>query len=185
MLGNVRAVTDGAGHTTKISYTDNWNSGGGAPPAATYALPTKTKQGQSTDVTWSGAKYNYYIGTMAESYHLAGTSGTGTQENTTSYTYDTFGHVATRVRPDGGQTSYAYWDNWMANAIYTAIDTSKTRYDFMAYDGAGQTRYTGSDHPDGASGKYTIRALRYDNVGRTVKSANPIETDGSLPPDRR
>ncbi|MDX2040107.1 MAG: S8 family serine peptidase, partial [Acidobacteriota bacterium] len=176
MLGNTRAVYDGANHVTEYFYDDNFVTTGNP---TTRALVTKVKD---PDSYWSGAKYNYHTGQAAQNYHIAGTSGAGSQENIVTYTYNSVDRLIAVTQPSGhgGQVTRDYWDNWMAVAEYVTIDSGKTRYSFVAYDGAGQTRWNGSDHPDGTSGKYSIQTFGYDSVGRTKSASNPTAADGGL-----
>ncbi|MBL8189756.1 MAG: S8 family serine peptidase, partial [Acidobacteria bacterium] len=176
MLGNTRAAYDGANHVTEYFYDDNFVTTGNP---TTRALVTKVKD---PDSYWSGAKYNYHTGQIAQSYHIVGTSGTGSQENIVTYSYNGVDRLIAVTQPSGhgGQVTRDYWDNWMAVAEYVTIDSGKTRYNFVAYDGAGQTRWNGSDHPDGTTGKYAIQTFGYDSVGRTKSASNPTAADGGL-----
>jgi YD repeat-containing protein len=177
MTGMVTAVTDGAGHTTQFFYEDNYLSGQGV--GQTHGLLTRVKD---ADGYGSGAKYNWYTGQVVESYHIAGTSETGAHENVVSYGYDAFDRPNLVTRPDGGQTTRTYWDNWMAVATYTLIDAGKTRYDYVAYDGAGKTMWDGGDHPNGVSGRLHMKKYEYDSVERMSKTSNRIEIDVNRSP---
>ena len=92
------------------------------------------------------------------------------------------GRVTSITQPagHGGAVARTYWDNWIAVATYTQIDAYNNRYDFVAYDGAGQTRWNGGDHLDGVAGKYTIQRFAYDSVGRTTSASNLTAADGGL-----
>ena len=72
---------------------------------------------------------------MKESYHIAGTSGTGAHENVTTYGYDAFD----RPIPSPSLS----WDDHnnllgqlAGGGTYTPIDPGKTRYDVAYSDGA-------------------------------------------------
>ena len=175
--GMITAVTDAANNTTQIFYEDNFLSGQGV--GQTHALLTRVKD---PDGFWSGRKYDWYTGNVMESYHIAGTSGTGAHENVTTYGYDAFDRPIPVTRPNGGMTTTTYWDNWLAAGTYTPIDPGKTRYDVAYSDGAGRVRRKGGDHADGVSGKYQIGKIEYDSVGRAIRSTRPTEIDGAWNP---
>jgi RHS repeat-associated protein len=175
--GMVTAVTDAAGHTTRFYYEDNFSVP--SEPPASRGMVTRVKD---PDGYWSGTKYNWYTGQVVESYHIAGTSGTGAHENVVSYGYDVLDRPNLVTRPDGGQTTRTYWDNWMAVATYTQIDAGKTRYDYVAYNGAGKTMWDGGDHPNGVSGRLHIKKYEYDSVERMSKTSNRIEIDVNRDP---
>jgi RHS repeat-associated protein len=181
MTGMVSAVYDGANHVTQLYYADNYsNKPGGV--GETHALVTKIKD---PDSYWNGAQYNYYTGLVTQGYHIQGTSGAGAQENTVTYGYDSADRLNAINQPagHGGQMTRAYWDNWLAVATYTLIDAGKTRYNFIAYTRAGQTRWYGGDHPDGVSGKYWMQQFAYDAVGRTTSVSNLTAIDGNYSPN--
>ena len=78
--------------------------------ANTRALDESQRPGQLLE---QGSKYDWYTGNVLESYHIAGTSGTGAHENVTTYGYDAFDRpipppVLMRM------TTTTYWDNWLA-----------------------------------------------------------------------
>ncbi|MBO0797452.1 MAG: S8 family serine peptidase, partial [Blastocatellia bacterium] len=176
--GMVVSVTDAASHTTQFFYEDNFLSGQGV--GQTHAMQTRVKD---PDSYWSGAKYDWYTGNVVESYHLAGTSGTGVHENVMSYGYDAFDRPNQVTRPDGGQTTVTYWDNLLVVTQNTLIDAGlETRYQVNTLDGAGRTRWGGGNHPDGVSGKYQIRKIEYDSVGRAIRTSHLTETDENVKP---
>ncbi|MEP7340786.1 MAG: S8 family serine peptidase, partial [Acidobacteriota bacterium] len=173
--GNVRQTLDIAGHTVTLNVWDN--------------LANKPSVGEThamvSDVTdpdgfKNGGQYNWYTGLPTQSYHINAT--TSAHENIVTYGYDGNDRINAVNRPDGGATTRDYWDNWVAVAEYTKIDATKTRYSFVAFDGAGNTRWTGGDHPDGASGKFSIQKYGYDNLGRTSQVSNVTAIDGSYNP---
>ncbi|HKX27213.1 MAG TPA: S8 family serine peptidase [Blastocatellia bacterium] len=176
--GMVAAVTDAAGSTSQVFYEDNFSP---APPGTTYGLPTRIKD---PDGYWSGVKYNWYTGQPVETYHLVGTSGTGAHENVVTYSYDDFDRPTAINQPAGhdGQTTYTYWDNWLATGVYTRIDAAKINYSFAAFDGAGRMRWQGADHPDGSSGKFSMVRNTYDAVGRMIAGSNATAVNGSYVP---
>lgn len=173
--GNVRQTLDVSGHTVTFNVWDN--------------LANKPSVGEThamvSDVTdpdgyKNGGQYNWYNGLPAQNYHLKASNGA--QENNVTYGYDTADRVTAVNRPDGGVTTRSYWDNWLAVAEYIKIDATQTRYSFIAFDGSGNTRWTGGDHPDGASGKYSIQKYVYDNLGRTSQVSNTTAIDGNYNP---
>jgi RHS repeat-associated protein len=171
------AVSDAANHTTQFYYEDNFPAGQAA--GQTHALLTRVKD---PDGFWSGSKYDWHSGNVLESYHLAGTSGTGAHENVTTYTYNTIDRLIAVTKPDGGKMTTTYWDNLLSLATYTLIDTGKTKYAVTTRDGAGNVMFSGGDHPDGVAGKYSGRKFGYDAVGRTIKSTHLTEVDTGLNP---
>jgi len=175
--GLATSVTDAANHTVQLFYEDNFLAGQGV--GQTHALLTRVKD---PDSFWSGTKYNWYTNNVVESYHIAGTSGTGAHENVTTYGYDAVDRPNAATRPDGGMTTTTYWDNWLVAGTYTLIDPGKTRYDVTYSDGAGRVRAQGGDHADGVSGKYQIKKIEYDSVGRAIRSTRQTQIDGTWNP---
>lgn len=189
--GNIRQSkhlnTAGTGYNVQVfDYSDNYSNKPGTV-GATNAIVTKSRDPENY---WNGAQFNYFTGNITQSFHIQQQSATvpspATPENTVTYGYDSYDRQNAVTRPDGGGYAFAYWDNWMAMATYNKINQTANwdRYDFAAYDGAGNTRWTGGDHPDGVSGggKYSSRKFLYDIVGRAVQASHVTETDGGLVP---
>lgn len=170
--GNIRSVTDAEGRTMSYDVGDNFGTSKPGGGGETHAL---MKAATDPAGFSNGAEYDWYSGLPKQSYHLSGS----TRINITTYSYDNHWRLAGVSLPNGGGFSKSYWDNWRAVAEYTIIDSGKVRYSFIAYDGAGRTRWTGSDHPSGTAGLYTIRKYVYDAVGRDVLASNPTAIDGN------
>jgi YD repeat-containing protein len=171
-------VYDAADNVTRLYYDDNFNN----KPVAigdTHALLTRA---QDPDGYWSGAQYNWHIGLPVESYHIAGTSGDGAHENVVTYGYDFADRVAAINRPTSGNTTYDYWDNWLAVGEFTQLDAAQRHYLFTADAGAGQLKWHGGDHADAGSGKYWIRKFEYDAAARATRIYNVTAVDGNLDP---
>jgi RHS repeat-associated protein len=172
--GNVRVVYDPENRPTSAEMTDNFtNKPSGL--GQTHGMPTVIID---ADGFRNGAKYNYHTGLPVQSYHLSGS----TPVNVTSFSYTTGDRIQSVTRPDGGNTSWTYWDNWLARAQYTLIDVGKQQYGFVAWDGAGNTRWQGADHPEAVSGKFSIQRFFYDNMGRVTDMSNVTASDGALTP---
>ncbi len=177
ITGAVSAVYDGAGHMTEFYYEDNFTN---KPIAGeTRGVATRVRDG---DGYWTGEKYDWYTGNARETYHLPGTGGSGAPENVTTYVYASDDRLKEVRQPTGGLYERVYWDNWIALAEYTRIDPGASRYEFSAWEGTGQLRWEGGDHPDGVSGKFSIQKYTHDTAGRTTAISNTTAVDGNQVP---
>ncbi len=174
--GQPTEAYDVANNVTRFYYEDNFLPGQSVEQ--THALLTRT---QDSDGYWSGVRYDCNTGLPAESHHITGQTGDGVQENTVSYEYDSFDRPSAINRPDGGSTTYSYWDNWLAVAEYTLIDASQYYYRYTANTGDGRSRWQGGDHPDGTGDKFWIEKYEFDAGGRATRVCNvtAVTSDGT------
>ncbi len=154
--GNVRAVTDGAGNRTQFEVTDNFsNKPPGVGQTHAYVYTTQDPIGFR-----KGAQYNYYTGQVVKRFNLR--SGSSTEEQVVTSTYDFADRILQTNRPDGGWVRIGYWDNWMNVSTYQQIAPGQMRFKLEEYDGAGRVYRKGADHPDAVMGKYSGQKLVYD-----------------------
>ncbi|MDX2040328.1 MAG: RHS repeat-associated core domain-containing protein [Acidobacteriota bacterium] len=174
--GNVRAETDPAGNRKQIVYTDNYlDKPGGVGNTCVYPHTTADPTGFR-----SGAQWLYYTGQSKKTFNLL--SGSSTEEQIVTTTYDFADRPSQTTRPDGGWVKTDYWDNWLAVASSQQVDAGKVRFKFEQMDGAGRAYKKASDHPDGASGKFAGQISVFDKVGQVQDSSNVLAIDGSWIP---
>ncbi len=174
--GNVRAETDAAGNRKQVEYADNY-SNKPASVGATCVYPYTT-----ADPTGfrAGAQWNYFTGQTIKSFTLL--SGSNTEQQAVTTSYDFADRPLQTNRPDGGWVKTSYWDNWLGGATSQQVDSGQVRYKFELSDGAGRAIKKASDHPDGIAGKYSGQITVYDKVGQVTDSSNVLAVDGSWIP---
>ncbi len=176
--GNVRGVYDVNNNLVAYEMWDNYsNKPAGA--GETHAFPTRIIE---LSLYQSGAKFDWFTGNVLENYHIQGASQSGTHQNVVTYNYDFADRRIAELRPDGGYTTYNFWDNWMAVATYTLIEGTNKSYSYKNYDGAGRTIRQGGDLADGVATKFTATNIEYDNVGRGKRTTNPTAVNGNFVP---
>lgn len=181
--GNAREATDAAGNISYIEMWDNFSnkpSGTGETHAMVNRVISPGKVANAATTVQNGATYDWYTGNVTESFHIQGTTWGGAHQNVVTYTYDSSGRRIGEYRPDGGWTTFNYWENWRAFATYTLLETGKQRYSFTSFDGADRAIWQGGDHPNGTAGWFTGQQMGYDNAGRQNKSTNPTAMNGSF-----
>ncbi|MEK7831169.1 MAG: hypothetical protein AAB401_08800, partial [Acidobacteriota bacterium] len=174
--GNVRAETDAANNRKQIEYTDNYlDKPGSVGNTCVYPYSTSDPTGFR-----SGAQWLYYTGQSKKTFNLL--SGSSTEQQVVTTTYDFADRPLQTNRPDGGWVKTAYWDNWLASVTSQQVDSGKVRYKFELMDGAGRAYKKASDHPDGVSAKYAGQVTVFDVVGQVEDSSNVLAVDGSWIP---
>jgi YD repeat-containing protein len=181
--GNVRQIRDAANNVTYLEMWDNFSnkpSGTGETHGMVQRIIRPAKVLNVATTVQDGAKFDWYTGNPVESYHIQGTTWNGAHQNVVTYTYDGADRRIGEYRPDGGWTTFNYWENWRAFATYTLLETGKQRYNFNSFDGAGRTIWQGGDHPNGTASWYTGQQIGYDSAGRQIKTTNPTAMNGSF-----
>jgi RHS repeat-associated protein len=180
--GQIAAVTDPNGNTTKLSYTDNYSTGG-TPPGNTNTYVTTITRPATNGVNHiSSFAYHYTFGEL--------TSATDENLQVSTYQYnDTWGRPTLGGAPDGGQTQKVYNDSAPSPTVTTCqlingtagatcLATSPPtgwKTTLATMDGVGQVVQNAlvSD-PDGI----TYTATTYDGLGRKYTSTNPYRGTG-------
>ncbi len=183
--GNVRQIRDASNNVSYLEMWDNFSnkpSGIGETHAMVQRVISPGTVSNAATTVQDGAKFDWYTGNPVESYHIQGTTWNGTHQNVVTYAYDTADRRIAEFRPDGGYTTFNYWENWRAFATYTLLETGKQRYSFNSVDGAGRAIWQGGDHPNGTASWYTGQQMGYDLVGRQIKTTNPTAMNGSFAP---
>ena len=175
--GTVRSVKDANDHEVDFDPWDNYLN----KPSGTGETRTTSRGVKDGDGYWNGANYDWFTGEVLNSYHIAGTSVTGTPENVTAYGYDNADRLIWANPPQGGSHQIDYWDNWMVVATFDLVDSSFStyQYQFYVYDGAGRLRSQGAYHPDADTSKFGGQKFVIDTVGRTAQVSNKIAMNGS------
>ncbi len=89
-------------------YTDNYSN----KPAGVGVTQVYPYTAANPADFRTGAQYDYFTGQTLQTFNLLAGSSTPQQVVTTSY--DFADRPQTTMRPDGGQVTTHYWDNWLA-----------------------------------------------------------------------
>jgi YD repeat-containing protein len=202
--GQIVAVTDANGnasgataadHTTKLSYKDNYSTGG-TPPGNTNTYVTSITRPTTNGVKHqSSFTYEYTFGEL--------TASTDENGQKTTYQYnDTWGRPTLVSTPDGGQTTLTYNDNppspsFTSDELITSASSLTTTsiedglgrivqtqltsdpkviYTSTSYDAFGRTYQTSNPYRSASEATYGLTTYSYDALGRTTNVTRP---DGS------
>ncbi len=163
ILGNITSATDAGGHTTSLSYVDNYHDGLDRNSRAYLTQMTKPAPFQSQIAQF---KYNYHIGMPKEA----------TDENSriTSFEYlDPLNRPTKIDFPDQGQITAAYNDASRTETTTQKRTTTDNLVVTELYNQLGQLiqrQLPGSRKVD----------ITYDVLGRVWKATNPYLTTGDL-----
>jgi YD repeat-containing protein len=168
--GNVRKITDPAGHWTTFSFADNWSGGNSAcapgnGQAAAYPTLVQNQLGHQTH-----SAYNSCTGTVA--------AATDANSQTTTTTYDALNRPVTVVSPDGGMTQFTYADpNHTTVQKKPAVginDPSLWATTHTLYDGIGRTVQVASANGESGSG-WDVKTTCYDTRGFPYFTSYPAQ----------
>ena len=156
--GNVQTITDPLNHTKSLTYD----------ATKTYVYQTTNALNQVTTTF-----YNTGLGKITQKVppYLKGTSSSFT------YSYDAFGRISQRNRPDGGYTAYTYNNIGSPTSQYrqkqdhivggaSVLDHYTSNY----FDGLGRTYQTSSTGPGSAN---IMTQTTYDALGRVHTTTVP------------
>lgn len=172
-VGNVVSVTDPRGIASTVSYGDSFSD---QVNRNTYALPTSTtsavpdpsgQRGSSAALTTSTV-YDYYTS------HVFSFTDANGQVTTADYT-DGLDRLKQVNRPDGGQTTYEYYDDPTADLYLrtlTKLDATRQIETRQYFDGLG--RKTRSFLYDGSTpNPWSVTDSYYDALGQPAQVSNP------------
>jgi hypothetical protein len=176
--GGVVSTKDASNHETLISNSDSFSDN---VLRGTFAYPTSVTD---PDGFSSTSKYNFdfaavtYIRTPQPSQpnNVAGPERT--------FTFDSIGRLLQVT--DLANNSYTRLEystpSQLRIDIYTTIQTGLGEARSVRItDGADRVIATASQHP-GSDGGYSGQRMVYDNLGRTIKTSNPMETSATGTP---
>jgi len=163
--GQIVSVTDANGNTTKLSYQDNYSTGG-TPPGNTNTYVTSITRPTTNGVTHqSSFAYNYTFGEL--------TSATDENGQPTTYQYnDTWGRPTLVNTPDGGQTTLTYNDAPPSPSFTSSklITSGLSLVTTTTMDGIGHPVLSQlTSDPSGTISTATV----YDGWGRAYETYNP------------
>jgi RHS repeat-associated protein len=174
--GNVRDKLDAANNRQAFAYGD-------------YCVNKPVGVGQTHVVPYSsadptgfrnGSQWNYFTGQVVKSFNLL--SGSSTEQQVVTTTYDFADRPLLTTRPDGGWVRTDYWDNLLAVGSVQQIDTGKVRFKWEVADGAGRTFKKASVHPDAVTGKYAGQIFVFNELGQVFDSSNVLAINGGWAP---
>ena len=135
--GNVLSTIDPNGNQTSYSYADSWASAACVPSGTAAAFPTKTTNAMGQ---FSTKIYSACTGTVA--------SATDANNNTTTYSYDTFDRPQEILFPDKGSKTFCYSDDQNGTCYDTSslfstetdtINQTTNSLRTTLYDGLGES----------------------------------------------
>jgi YD repeat-containing protein len=181
--GATVASTDPLGHTTSVSYADNFSDGNNTRNTLAYPTTVTDADGFS-----STAKYNFDLGavTRTQSPPPAGQT-VGAIKN---FTYDSLARLQKVAIEFGGNADYSH-TRFEYPISQNRVDSYSTiqeglaeGHSFKIVDGHGRTIASASDHSP-STGGFSGQLILYDAMGRTIKQSNPTETsDNGTPPSQ-
>ena len=121
--GNPVTQTDPLNHTTTIDYSSAFH----------YAYPTKVTNHLGHEVE---TNYNFYTGVL--------TSTIDANDQTMTFSYDTYNRLVEEEYPDGGWKTYTYNDTYFTGAFRTyleteqSIDATNSAVSTQYFDGIGR-----------------------------------------------
>jgi YD repeat-containing protein len=155
-------------HKVQLNYADNFSDGGNS--RNTLAYPKIITDPGNFDTTF---QYNFDTG-MVTHKQTPSPNSIGTTPGQTIL-YDSIGRLE-KVTNDvnGAYTSYEYGANFV-KTYGTVNNLSNEAYSLQVFDGAGRVIATAGNHPNSTAG-YRAQLTVYDNMGRTIRNYNPVET---------
>ncbi len=162
--GNLTSTTDALGNETTFAYDANGNQL--TETDALSQVTTSQYNGRGdltmqTDALGNETTYTYNSNgeqlTETRTRTLPASQGGGTQNLTTTYTYDGRGLLVSTLNPDGSTTGLTY--DGLGRVIVQTDQLGRSTQ--MAYDGRG--RQTGTTFPD-----TTITSSTFDDEGRLL-----------------
>lgn len=177
--GSVVSVTDPAGHTNEISYTDSFSDGNNG--RNTLAYPTTWTD---ADDFSSSAQYNFDLGARTR---IEGPPPHNQPNGVIrTFAYDSAVRLQrTTTENTGAYTHHVYGPNYVQS--YSSVNTVAANYsdsDFYSitvFDGAGRGFTTTTNHP-GSTGGYKLKNVIFDRMGSPFQQSNPTEVNSSWLP---
>ncbi len=180
--GSTLTAIDLLGHTSSLSYADNFSDGNNG--RNTLAYPTTATDADSFSST---AQYNFDFGavTRTQSPPPAGQSVGAIKH----FTYDSQARLEKAAIEFGGNADYSH-TRYEYPTSQNRVDTYATiqaglgeAHSFQIVDGYGRGIASASDHP-GSTGGFSGQTVFYDRLGRAIKTSNPTETSASGTPSQ-
>src|SRR5882762_1149199 len=160
-LGNLISITDPAGNTTSISYTDNYSD---AVNRSTYALPTTITQPVTNGIGHIGhASYYYYFGLPYQTTDQNGQIST--------FSYDLMRRPGSVTDPTNALVNFNYGATF-AESVLNFNSGNSTVDRLSTVDGLGRTQVQQSRQAPNSTSFDSVET-DYDLLGRVRRVTLP------------
>ena len=160
-LGNPISITDPAGNTTSISYTDNYSDG---VNRSTYALPTTITQPVTNGISHIGrASYYYYFGLPYQTTDQNGQIST--------FSYDLMRRPGSVTDPTNAVVNFTYGAT-SAESVLNFNSGNSTADHLSTVDGLGRTQVQQARQAPNSTSFDSVET-DYDLVGRVRRVTLP------------
>jgi RHS repeat-associated protein len=173
VLGHLVSTTDPGGHTSTMSYSDDWNGWN----LTTACLPSSNSFAFLTDAANALGQHRHttYFPCTGQTQSNQDQNDINASRSGTTYTYDAMKRLLTKNYAGGGQNSFSYSDSVtdLSATETTKITNSISHIVKTSYDSLGRAiTTTVLSDPDGA----TRTDVTYDELGRKKTVTNPYRS---------